>query len=48
MNSTVKRGIPGLRGQDRTGTTVPDLQVAIHFFVDVIGCELWSPKAPDK
>lgn len=33
------RGIPSLRGQDHTGITVPDLEAAIAFFVDVIGCE---------
>lgn len=32
-------GIPGIRGTDHIGFTVPNLQEAIDFFVDVIGCE---------
>lgn len=32
-------GIPGLRGTDHIGFTVPDLDEAERFFVDVIGCE---------
>lgn len=34
-----KRGLPGLRGTDHIGFTVPDLNQAIDFFVDVLGCE---------
>jgi glyoxylase I family protein len=33
------RGIPGLRGTEHIGFTVPDLEQAHSFFVDVIGCE---------
>jgi catechol 2,3-dioxygenase-like lactoylglutathione lyase family enzyme len=33
-------GIPGLRGTEHIGFTVPDLDVAERFFVDVIGCQL--------
>ena len=33
-------GIPGLRGTEHIGFTVPDLEEATRFFVDVIGCEL--------
>ena len=32
-------GIPGLRGTDHFGITVPDLAEAHHFFVTVLGCE---------
>jgi catechol 2,3-dioxygenase-like lactoylglutathione lyase family enzyme len=32
-------GIPGLRGTEHIGFTVPDLDQAHAFFVDVIGCE---------
>ena len=39
-------GIPSLRGQDHTGITVPDLQAAIDFFVDVVGCELATRFGP--
>ncbi|WP_019482282.1 VOC family protein [Arthrobacter sp. TB 23] len=31
--------IPGLRGTDHIGFTVPDLEQADDFFVNVIGCE---------
>jgi len=33
-------GIPGLRGTEHIGFTVPDLDEAERFLVDVIGCEL--------
>jgi catechol 2,3-dioxygenase-like lactoylglutathione lyase family enzyme len=46
MNRSDKRGIPSLRGQDHTGITVPDLQEAIRFFVDVVGCELATTFGP--
>ena len=32
-------GIPGLRGHDHTGITVPDMDQAIDFFVNVVGCK---------
>lgn len=32
-------GLPGLRGVEHIGFTVPDLEVATRFFVEVIGCE---------
>ncbi|HRN61276.1 MAG TPA: VOC family protein [Gammaproteobacteria bacterium] len=31
-------GLPGLRGVEHIGFTVPDLDAATRFFVDVIGC----------
>ena len=33
-------GLPGLAGTDHVGFTVPDLEAATRFFVDVIGCSL--------
>lgn len=36
----MSHGIPGLRGVEHIGFTVPDLDQAERFFVDVIGCEL--------
>jgi catechol 2,3-dioxygenase-like lactoylglutathione lyase family enzyme len=33
-------GVPGLRGTDHIGFTVPDIEAATKFFVEVIGCEL--------
>lgn len=38
--STTRQGIPGLRGMEHVGFTVPDIEAATRFFVDVIGCEL--------
>src|ERR1700722_1506034 len=31
--------IPGLRGHDHTGITVPDVKAATAFFTDVLGCQ---------
>jgi catechol 2,3-dioxygenase-like lactoylglutathione lyase family enzyme len=36
----VSGGLPGLAGTDHVGFTVPDLEAATRFFVDVIGCSL--------
>jgi catechol 2,3-dioxygenase-like lactoylglutathione lyase family enzyme len=33
-------GLPGLAGTDHVGFTVPDIEEATRFFVDVIGCSL--------
>jgi len=33
-------GLPGLCGTDHVGVTVPDIEAATRFFVDVIGCEV--------
>jgi len=33
-------GLPGLAGTDHVGFTVPDMEAATRFFVDVIGCEV--------
>jgi glyoxylase I family protein len=40
--------IPGLRGTEHIGFTVPDLDQAERFFVDVIGCELVYSLGPFK
>ena len=32
-------GLPGMRGHDHTGITVPDMNEALAFFVDVLGCK---------
>lgn len=34
------KGIPGLAGPEHIGITVPDLDAAMDFFINVIGCEL--------
>ena len=43
--------IPGLRGHDHTGVTVPDVKAATAFFTDVIGCShamCFGPFKDDK
>ncbi len=37
-NGTANRGMPGLRGGDHFGFTVPDMDEAVQFFRDVLGC----------
>lgn len=39
-------GLPGLRGTDHIGFTVPDLEEAVAFFVEVIGCEPFYELGP--
>jgi len=39
-------GLPGLRGTDHVGFTVPDLDAAVDFFVNVIGCEEFYELGP--
>jgi catechol 2,3-dioxygenase-like lactoylglutathione lyase family enzyme len=41
-------GLPGLRGGDHLGITVPRLEEAVKFFVDVIGCEAFYRLGPFK
>jgi catechol 2,3-dioxygenase-like lactoylglutathione lyase family enzyme len=44
-------GVPGLRGHDHTGITVPDIKQAIDFFVNVLGCKQamsFGPFADEK
>jgi catechol 2,3-dioxygenase-like lactoylglutathione lyase family enzyme len=43
--------IPGMRGHDHTGITVPDMNQAVDFFTNVIGCRKamsFGPFADDK
>lgn len=47
MTSNAK-GLPGLRGTDHIGFTVPDLDAAVDFFVNVIGCEAFYELGPFK
>jgi catechol 2,3-dioxygenase-like lactoylglutathione lyase family enzyme len=42
------KGLPGLRGTDHIGFTVPNLEEAITFFVDVLGCEPFYELGPFK
>ena len=39
-------GLPGLHGTDHIGFTVPDLDEAVRFFVEVIGCEAFYELGP--
>ena len=44
-------GLPGMRGHDHTGITVPDMNQAITFFTDVLGCQkimAFGPFSDDK
>ena len=38
--------LPGLRGVDHIGITVPDMEQATAFFIDVLGCELLYEREP--
>lgn len=38
--------LPGMRGPDHFGFTVPDINQAVDFFVDVIGCEAFYKLGP--
>jgi catechol 2,3-dioxygenase-like lactoylglutathione lyase family enzyme len=39
-------GLPGLRGLDHVGFTVPDVDEAVRFFVEVVGCERFYDLGP--
>ena len=39
FSQTTSNGLPGLRGVEHIGITVPDIDQAERFFVDTIGCE---------
>lgn len=39
MSDQHREGLPGLTGFDHVGITVPDLEAATNFLVDVLGCE---------
>ena len=44
-------GLPGMRGHDHTGITVPDMVQAVTFFTDVLGCQKimsFGPFSDDK
>ena len=40
MNEASSKGLPGVSGMEHIGLVVPDLDQAIEFLCDVIGCEL--------
>lgn len=39
-------GLPGLRGTEHIGFTVPNLEEATRFFVDILGCEAFYDLGP--
>ncbi len=44
-------GMPGMRGHDHTGITVPAMAQAISFFTDILGCQrimAFGPFSDDK
>ncbi len=45
-NRSLPKGLPGLRGAEHVGFTVPDIEEATSFFVDVIGCEYFFELGP--
>ena len=46
MSTSSPTGIPGLRGTEHVGFTVPDLAQATDFFVNVIGCQYMFELGP--
>jgi catechol 2,3-dioxygenase-like lactoylglutathione lyase family enzyme len=51
IGTAAAQGIPGMRGHDHTGVTVPDMEQAVDFFTNVIGCQKalsFGPFADDK
>jgi catechol 2,3-dioxygenase-like lactoylglutathione lyase family enzyme len=49
--SSQAAGLPGMRGHDHTGITVPDMKQAETFFVDILGCQKamsFGPFSDDK
>ncbi len=51
LGSASAQGIPGMRGHDHTGVTVPDMAQAVDFFVNVVGCQKamsFGPFSDDK
>ncbi len=49
--TVAEAGLPGMRGHDHTGVTVPDMDQAVAFFTDILGCQKamsFGPFADDK
>ncbi|MBW7849060.1 MAG: VOC family protein [Rhodospirillales bacterium] len=46
MSDKKTRGLPGLRGTDHIGFTVPNLDEAVKFFVEILGCEPFYELGP--
>ena len=39
INMASADSIPGMRGHDHSGITVPDMKQAVEFFTEVVGCK---------
>jgi catechol 2,3-dioxygenase-like lactoylglutathione lyase family enzyme len=51
LSSASAGQVPGLRGHDHTGITVPDIKQALDFFTNVLGCQhamTFGPFSDDK
>ncbi|RWG56039.1 MAG: glyoxalase [Mesorhizobium sp.] len=51
MGTASADSIPGMRGHDHTGVTVPDMKQAVDFFTNMVGCKKamsFGPFADDK
>lgn len=51
MGAASADSIPGMRGHDHTGITVPDMKQAVDFFTGMVGCKKamsFGPFADDK
>ena len=51
MASASADSMPGMRGHDHTGITVPDMKQAVDFFTEVVGCKKamsFGPFSDDK
>lgn len=46
MTSANPKGLPGLKGAEHIGLTVPDLEEATRFLVDVLGMEPYYERGP--
>src|SRR5207245_9627539 len=44
----IKGGLPGMRGVEHIGLTVPNLEEATEAFVDVLGCEVVDSMKPPR
>jgi catechol 2,3-dioxygenase-like lactoylglutathione lyase family enzyme len=51
LTTSAGAAMPGMRGHDHTGITVPDMEQAVTFFTDIVGCQKamsFGPFADDK
>ena len=46
--TSITGGLPGMRGIEHIGLTVPNLDEATEFFVNVLGCEVYYSLGPFK